>query len=750
MYKIFIFFLVFSLLTGFVFTGCGGDSTSSVLQVATATPVSISADPLPDPEVDLLGSPVGGEKSIFSPVIDLITDGLKEGITVWIGDNTTGRVLDVISNKIGIPGTGDETSAVLKEMDAKLDLIISQLADINKQLDNLTGLISLSTVTMETYVGDSKLQTSIDNITVSFDSPSPSGLIYFADKGSALDPNSPDPVILNQLKSDIAVYYTNNTTAMQQEIQHIAGFICPATGEKGGLMLWAQKLVLSAQKGNLSDADFAMSSYLTLETYFSRILNYQTKALVIVVETLNYHDPNGTTGAKYLDYYNTNILKPEIIAFQDAVNVLMLNLIDYRTLDKYNNDAAFMNTEGIVHDDIYIMVLARSRFFCAQVMNAFEEDFGLYGAILTPYDYSPGTNSPATSLTLQFSGPTSFTTTVKPQNMISQFPYTRWYKDPNSVTHACADQNWSFFDFSTFNNGRSGSYIDPNIPAGTYTITLVDNGNKNSPWFHTDTALGQVTIKYYDPNNPAIDTATASPTDTNTVKFGCFSGRWNWGYNRLCSAPGTDWYKPGKNSVPYVEGTTHKYYDKDNPTIQNVSSGSTYWPNLSSVTFVNDFGIKLPSFKCTHVGECALAYSIQCYFIADPPPSTQSTHPPVLYCDMNNKVYYYNNDNLSNDCVNFHCKLDDDNLSSMGYYAYKEGLKESSEELTASGTVNINKSYPVLNTFSLKTSHKYTLQLDTAESFSAGTYEPTITSNIDLKWNMQVIYPYTDTTVFVN
>ena len=754
MYKFLLVFLVCVLISVILFSGCGGDGTGSTFQVATATPAVTSEGPLSDPELCMLGDSAGTSGTIFSPVIDFITAGLKGGVLTWIGKNTTGRVLDVIGNKIGIPAIGgDTTSAALAEMSLKLDLIINQLGLIENQLDSLTGLISLSTVTMEAYVGDSKLQTTLDNITTSFDSPTNSGLIYYADNGCALDPNSPDPETLNRLKSDIAVYYTNNTTAMQQEIQHIAGFICPSTGEKGGLTLWAQKLVLSAKKGSLSEADFAMTNYLTLETYFSRLLIYQTKALMIVLETLNYHDPDGITGANYLDYYYKNILKPEIIAFQKAVNILMINLVDYRTLKKYQSDAACMNTVGLVHDDTYLMVLARSRFFCTQVINSFEQNFGLYGAIVTPYDYTTGTGKPVTSLTLKFSGPVTFTTTVNAQNIVSQFPYTKWHRDAMLVAHASPDQNWSFYDFSSFNNGISGNYIDPNIPGGTYDISIVDNGDKNTPWFHTDTTLGRVTVKYYDPNNPTPDTATTSPTDTNTVKFGCFSGRWNWGFNSLSSVYGRGWMKPSKNKVPYIDGAgDHKYLEKDNPTLQNVSSDATYWPDLTGGIFTNEFGTNMPEFKCKTIGHCALAYSIIYTFTADSSPSAQATHNPELYYDLNNKVYYYNDNFLSNDCVNSHCKLNDETLSTIYYYADENTRAMSSSEgvLTSSGHLKVDKSEILLDSLTLEPQTPYTLQFDTAESFSAGTYEPTITSKINIKWNIQVIYPYTDTTVFVN
>jgi len=413
-----------------------------------------------------------------------------------------------------------------------------------------------------------------------------------------------------------------------------------------------------------------------------------------------------------------------------------------------------MNTVGLVHDDSYIMVLARSRFFCAQVINSFEDTFGLYGAIVTPYDYTTGTGKPVTSLTLKFSGPVTFTTTVNAQNIVSQFPYTKWHRDAMLVAHASPDQNWSFYDFSSFNNGISGNYIDPNIPGGTYDVSIVDNGDKNTPWFHTDTTLGRVTVKYYDPNNPTPDTATTSPTDTNTVKFGCFSGRWNWGFNSLSSVYGRGWMKPSKNEVPYVTPDgKHKYIKEDNPTLKYVSSDATYWPDLTGA-FTNEFGTNMPEFKCKNIEEdCALAYSITSMFVVNPSPSAWATHKPELYYDLINKVYYHNDNYLAWDCVNSHCKLNDETLSSVYYYSDEHTRSMSSSEgvLTSSGTLKVDKTEMLLKSITLEPLTPYTLQFDTAESFWKGSLaDPTITSKINIKWNIQVIYPYTDTTVFVN
>ena len=80
-----------------------------------------------------------------------------------------------------------------------------------------------------------------------------------------------------------------------------------------------------------------------------------------------------------------SLLEDEMDKYLDTVNYLVVNLVDYRNADTYSRDMAYYD-QGLAADNIYLNVLARSRFFCAHIMEIYEDDFGLYGAIVIPYD----------------------------------------------------------------------------------------------------------------------------------------------------------------------------------------------------------------------------------------------------------------------------------------------------------------------------------------------------------------------------
>ena len=82
--------------------------------------------------------------------------------------------------------------------------------------------------------------------------------------------------------------------------------------------------------------------------------------------------------------------------------------------------------------------------------------------------------------------------------------------------------------------------------------------------------MGQVSIMYYDPKYFDPDTATTEPTEDNTIKFGAFSGRWNWGYCRLSLSEMSQWDVPKK--------TTHR--KKDNPELLG---DTQYYPHKKNI-----------------------------------------------------------------------------------------------------------------------------------------------------------------------
>jgi len=566
--------LVTTFIITMFFIGCGGDNQVNTLPVIP-TPTVAGEVPLHDPPLGMVSSESGGLASGF---IDLITEGLKDGVKSWIGDNTTGRVLDLIGNALGFNTEQQELEQIneqLKEMNSKMDQVLSQLTVIEQQLTALQHQLLITQVNLESYISNTVLGTYITNISSKFDTTSPSGFMYFSQQGSKLDPNTdPNSPEVITLKKEIATYATYNFGVLETQIQGIHDAICPSTTALDGVLKqFVDKIILQNPTSAMTDPNNAMANYLLLENYFAQILNYQTKALIIVTEINNYKDPSGTAASSYLNGTYKKLLTDEILAFHNTVQYMMLNMYDYRTTANYANECSYTQGAGIIgaggtglaKDNIFLMVYARSRFFTAQVRNAFENNFGLHGIIITPYNYAQDSDasSPRTiTLNLSQNNVTQASVSVQAKKMAGRFPYTQWQRNPYLTVSP--DNNWAIYEFdTTADPSNTTQAFNANLPAGTYNVSI-----SGQPWYNTSSNLGTVTILYYDPNNPDYKTATTNQTATNTVKFGCFSGRWNWGHMLLRLIPGGAWYPQMLDADENMSGYTY-FPTKDNPDIMN-------------------------------------------------------------------------------------------------------------------------------------------------------------------------------------
>ena len=735
-------FLCFVFVISFIFTGCG-DSETNILPSYTPAPSSPSG-PMPDVPLDILPE-TGEPKSLFSRGIDIILEGLKDGITSAIGENTTGRVLDILGNKIGF-GVGrenEELAETLKEINEKMDMILDDLDLINNKLDTLSAQLTLEENDLKNYITNTALNQDISDIEAAFSTTDNTGFIYYVKVGEQIDPNvdpdSPDMITLkNNMKTD---FIDKQDGPLQAKVQRIHDYMCPNVGILGGVLKdYADNVILKSNSQNVSEPNNVMESYLLLETYFSQILNYQTRACIMIMEIKNYKDPDGKLqyASAYLNGTYKPLLREEIIQYLQTVNYLVVNLCDYRDIDNYKNNCPDMYLTGLSHDSLYLMVLARARFFSAQLMTSLEDDFGLYGTIVTPYDYSPGTNTPVTSLTLNFTGPANFTSTVSAQNIPGRFPYTRWYKDDDSLIHCSPDNNWSYYDFSTFRNPNiSGDYFDPSIPAGTYEVTLADNG-QNSPWYHTKTDLGAVTVKYYDPNNPDPDSATLTPTETNTLKFGYFSARWNWGYNKISLSHMSDWEVPSKHDVYFNSSKKNLA----NPTFDALT-GHFYFPKEGTdILPVNILDISGTAGNPSGVYSAA-AYKMTFPLIVDAAPGDASA--------ASAKIYYYNTANVSyNGGI---MNLPSQKALSSAYCYYKLADTDKNKEETICEYFNKDDNYinqPSLifegvSDIDLYAGNKSELSIDAGvtciddELYSMAIFD----GSVKTLWNMNIIYSNT-------
>ncbi|MDA8429399.1 MAG: hypothetical protein M0T70_09110 [Geobacteraceae bacterium] len=624
--------LIFTLTVGMFLAGCSGTTSTSAAPVQSSKPAA--SPTIYDPPLKLVGE---GEpkKTLTSWLFGLITEGLGEGATVWIGDNTTGRILNDIF------GTSENYNAQFAAMTQQLDQIQLQDANITGMLSSLSGQM---TAQMSTAINQANaLATSqYANNIISLFNTNPmnngatgaaayggnTGYMYFAYTATQLHPtltnystlyrhsNPPKPTYqsysattmqhypsnLASLKIDAATFH--NTLKYKADLinslNQVYYLVVPnMAGNIPILQSYAQALVANYSPiGNYTDAQNAMAYYSMLEQLFSQIISAQIKGNILLAESENYNNSSGALNpqtAIQLGVFQANI-NTEVAYFKIAVNYLMTNLIDYRKYANYNSESHYMHTQGVAPDDTYMNVFARSSFFCAQLMNGFsagsgQTDTGLHGSIIVPLNNNaPGTAN-AANVTLVFTGystgsnapPPQFPITGTPHTNKGRFPYTVWSADGQTYP----DNNWTLYEFTA----------DQDVPAGKYRITLADDGNSTTPWYHSTTDFGTVSVLYYDPANPGAG-GSPSITTNNTIKFGSFSRRWNWGYNMIAMTkwtPANFNNSGGPNPFNSSKCYTEQYYTGNGTLITKSvcpDMSSDFYPNVS--TDNNVFGINYP------------------------------------------------------------------------------------------------------------------------------------------------------------
>jgi hypothetical protein len=452
-----------------------------------------------------------------------------------------------------------------------------------------------------------------------------------------------------------------------------------------------------------------MSTYLLLETYYSQLLTYQFQGLTILANAYNCQDPTGNQTKSYVNGTFKTLLKDEMSKYLSTVNYLVVNLVDYRDANFYAQDMAYYK-QGLATDNLYLSVLARSRFFCAQIMQAYENDFGIYGAIVTPQDYTGGSD-----ITLSFQGPSSFNKTIKAAQIAGVYPYTKWTDSKGTVI---PDNQWLFYDMPS---------TDPNIPGGTYSVSLVDS---SSSWPHTDNQLGTISIKYYDPNNPDPNTATTSPTATNTLPFGYFSLKWPWNIQRMCTGNWSNWVIPTKTSYVYPDGSHNN--DLNNPDHSNLDNCTFDLTNSASSDFgfINVMHIVQPSQK---ISTTVMKYVIDMPIIPGGAPGDSTT--------ASGKIIYYNTVKITSNASESQAST-----STQYNFLFNDTTKDKTESISkynnSSHSINLNTSNKGLTSFTIYKGSSCNVSVD--ESYFTGAYKScTSSADMTVTWYMQFIYTNT-------
>jgi len=616
-YKSLLFFIFMGVFT-LILSSCGGSTSVT----PSPTPPSSADVPLAGQNLKMLtDEEISSGKTVPSAKFHFFADSLNSPVTE---SSAFLSPYDNALNKGPVIKIGTLLFSIYNNFTVKSDLKVinneikglsNYILDINAELTQLTNQLELTQVNIQDYISSLNVQNYITPIKTAYSTTSSVGLMYYSDEAVLLDEGDPTAVPLVTLQNQASVYVADvaapNGIALQ--VQGIHDSICPdLAGLNGVLKDYTNKIILDpSQNGNnqnVKDPKNAMPTYLLLESFFTQLLNYQFQGLTILVNAYNYQDPTGNQSLAYINGTFKSLLKDEIKKYLDTVNYMVTNLVDYRTSDNYVHDMNYFKY-GLAPDNVYLMVLARSRFFCALITKAYEDDFGLYGAMALPYDYSGGADI---NLTFQGKNNIDLTVPVKSQKISGRFPYTKWETGPNYF-NVSPDNQWLFYDMTP----------PGDLPAGDYGVYL--NQGTSNPWPCEDRYLGNVSIKYYDPHHPNPNTATYTETETNTVKFGYFSLKWPWNSQKISSAPFYYWVFPAK--IKYKDLDSMILLNVDNPYLNNVKE-SEYFVTFpfSNTSFNNQIKMAMSKIGWSpwHAAELTFEYELQLLININPAPGDVS------------------------------------------------------------------------------------------------------------------------------
>jgi hypothetical protein len=574
------------------FVGCGSGGSDSVSygggdnSYATVSPTAAATVPFQKEQPDFLtsdekagnGLAVGYIAAINSNIYYRSKKGrssLKSPAEVVIG--LVGGVLTAITNNFVV---SHKPNPDFNYVTTELCSINGELQQLNNGIASIQKQLAITQVEIISYIGNQNTQNYLDAIDngysgslhnlVNFSqyaayyqpspAPTPTITLSFPIATPTAIPSPPvitNPASLADVQSWIPGYSSDmldTTKGMAAAINNIATEI----NQNGLLTNFVNTQILNPQPtssptssptpfstpnpnlGSCAQGSKVLGAYLLLESYFLKLHCEQIKALAIMQNCDLYdNDPTGSAFDAYMAGPFKTEFQGEVASFNEATKYLLQNVIDYRTQGQFNGDINYLS-QGIASDTVYFQTLARAHFVSAILLDSFGygNNGGLYGNITTPLNYTSTGNSliqAAPTPLINLSGsPGLSPLNQKAAGYVSIFPYPSWNTTAATPT-VSGDNNWAVFDL--YSTG---------LATGTYTLTLNDGGSSITPWNHTSNQLGSVTVQNYYPNGKvATPSASPSPNATTTIKFGFFSGRWNFGNLVFSNSPFSYWHVSG-------------------------------------------------------------------------------------------------------------------------------------------------------------------------------------------------------------
>ncbi len=416
-----------------------------------------------------------------------------------------------------------------------------QFSKVDDELANISNQISSLTTEVNQYgnaiLGEMDLMTSLilaNNLKPSLDNINNYWTNYpgqwttfmsFQHAAAAWERNLQNPSSIDTMQQAQANVKAWATLANQKDIWNNLTNISGAVTT--GILLQFSTTLCAKAKGSIIDSTMAMNYYMMLEGYFLYLLNSQSNAETMIMNIDNVLDSTGTTAT---NDYNTKfapVIKSEVSDFLYAVEYLVTNISDYRTMDRFNSDMNYRNT-GLAPDNVFVNALGRARFVANMIYNGLGLPSPVIcGYVLTPWNYTNGNSPIVNNISVNFSNyAENITKTASATKYASQIPYTYWTTGNPATCRA--DNNWNLYrigDLGTYEYGPGEE-----VPPGKTLATIIDNSNFYTPWAHTAPIQGYVQTYFYNPANPSEENTTTIETPINTFPFCWFSVNWQWGY----------------------------------------------------------------------------------------------------------------------------------------------------------------------------------------------------------------------------
>jgi len=516
-------------------------------------PTSILPDAFPHRKVMLMSSMEVAGKQNFpaSSIYNVGSEIFKEGADIFepLGE-IGGLICEVMEYK--------KTESRFDDIDNKLDKLSSQIDMLQTNIVDMENRLIKNMDHLSSYISQGNINNHSAPIRLMMKTGDIHEFGYWTNTAANYSKDTANPILkgkMEDLKANAQdfvdrIWNCDDNSSLRMAILNLYSDLCPPVGGKNdqALNIYVQKII-DDYKGLVVDTTSAMATYQMLEGYFLTVVSYQFQAATVYMNAANMKDSNGTLGYASTFWENDFVpaIEEELVQFRNAVDMLVVNMAEYRNIDRFSNDMQYSEM-GIAPDKLFYHVLARSQFVSNLLSAAIGSSYPIVsGHILVPTRYLTDPEKPI----FLRAGNAIVDTTG--ESIESVLPYTTWKKikvGDDEMMQCNPDYNWSVFHFSVPNSLVDGS----NSPIA---LQVVDDPKttapwSSTPWVHSKPITGEVAPLFYNPAD--INFFSGAKTETNNFQFGYFSGIWQWGDLYLSnSQKDALWHKITKTEDYYFD-----------------------------------------------------------------------------------------------------------------------------------------------------------------------------------------------------